>query len=59
MGKSNFNVSEFPDERPVGKSNFNVSEFPEGEEPVNEKPTNMTFEQKLKSKAIKIRLGGF
>jgi hypothetical protein len=36
-------MSEYPDDRPVGKSGFNVSEFPEEEEAPNEKAGNLTF----------------
>lgn len=47
------------DEKPIGKSEFNMSEFPdEGEQPANETQTEYPMLQKLKSKAPKIRLSG-
>lgn len=47
------------DEKPIGKSEgaFNISEFPEGQ-PEEPQTTNYTMAQKLKSKAIKLRLSG-
>ena len=59
------NIDEIPiggggklDEMPIGKGNtFNMSEFPEeGEQAPVE--TNYTMSQKLKSKAVKLRLSG-
>ena len=57
MGGNN-NSSAF-DEKPIGKSdnNFMMSEFPEGQ-PEEVAPTTYTMEQKLKSKAVKMRLSG-
>ena len=43
---------------PVGKSNFNMSEFPEGNEDNQVQETQYTMSQKLKSKAMKLRLSG-
>lgn len=47
------------DEKPIGKAQgaFNISEFPEGQ-PEEPQTTNYTMSQKLKSKAIKLRLSG-
>lgn len=47
------------DEAPIGGgSNFMMSEFPEGEQPGEVQQTNYPMGQKLKSKAIKLRLSG-
>lgn len=44
------------DEVPIGKSSFSVSEFPEGGS--GQKEMNYPMTQKLKSKALKLRLSG-
>ena len=47
------------DELPIGgnKNTFDISEFPEGGEQAQVE-TTYTMEQKLKSKAVKLRLSG-